>query len=119
MNAKQLEELRNDLLAQRDVVLRRVREHSGGRPVGPTESHDWEDEASDRTAEALQSRLGESEDRLLEKIDLALRQIAEGTYGRCLQCGQDIPMERLKAKPSVSLCVPCQSAKERAEAERR
>ncbi|HUF64311.1 MAG TPA: TraR/DksA family transcriptional regulator [Verrucomicrobiales bacterium] len=119
MNAKQLEEFRNELLAQREEVLRRIREHAGARPVGPTESHDWEDEASDRTTEAVHSRLGQSEDRLLEKIELALRQISEGDYGRCLQCGADIPLERLQAKPSVSLCVSCQSAKEKEEALRR
>lgn len=117
MKEKELNELRDKLLAQREEVLRRVRDHAGARPVGPTESHDWEDEASDRTAEAVHSRLGASEERLLVKIELALRQIAEGVYGRCLQCGTDIPMERLQAKPSVSLCVSCQSAKEKQEAQ--
>jgi DnaK suppressor protein len=49
---------------------------------------------------------------LLEKIDFALQRIENGSYEQCASCGEKIPLERLKAKPSASLCVTCQSTKE-------
>lgn len=56
--------------------------------------------------------LTESEEKLLGKIDLALSKIANGSYGICIDCGKAIPRERLEAKPSVSLCLACQSQHE-------
>ncbi|BCB83802.1 TraR/DksA family transcriptional regulator [Phytohabitans suffuscus] len=38
----------------------------------------------------------------------ALKRMAEGTYGRCERCQQDIPLERLEIRPRARFCVPCQ-----------
>ena len=46
----------------------------------------------------------------IEEIDAALHRIAEGSYGRCQQCGVDIPAERLEFRPSAAGCVGCQSS---------
>jgi DnaK suppressor protein len=46
----------------------------------------------------------------IEEIDAALHRIAEGSYGRCQQCGVDIPAERLEFRPSAAGCVRCQSS---------
>lgn len=53
----------------------------------------------------LQGRLKER----MDQIELARRAIADGTYGRCLGCGEPIPDGRLKAKPDAQRCVPCQT----------
>jgi DnaK suppressor protein len=37
----------------------------------------------------------------------ALRRMDEGTYGKCERCGREIPIERLEARPTASLCVSC------------
>jgi DnaK suppressor protein len=37
----------------------------------------------------------------------ALRRMDEGTYGKCERCGREIPIERLEARPTASLCVVC------------
>lgn len=39
----------------------------------------------------------------------ALKRMADGTYGRCDQCQQQIPPERLEILPHARFCVPCQS----------
>jgi DnaK suppressor protein len=44
----------------------------------------------------------------VEQIAGALRRIADGTYGRCGQCGSGIPVERLEVLPHAQFCVPCQ-----------
>lgn len=54
------------------------------------------------------SLIERSEDQLLE-IDDALTRLDEGKYGICLNCGEDIPVERLKAVPFAVYCVDCQS----------
>ena len=48
-----------------------------------------------------------------QRITEALQRIADGTYGRCEECDEPIPPARLKAIPTATLCVSCQSAAER------
>ncbi|MEO8052963.1 MAG: TraR/DksA family transcriptional regulator [Acidobacteriota bacterium] len=45
-------------------------------------------------------------------VEAALDRIADGTYGCCLECDEEITMKRLTALPHASLCIACQ---ERAE----
>lgn len=46
--------------------------------------------------------------RSLGQIAAALQRIADGTYGACEICGDQIPAERLEVLPHARLCVPCQ-----------
>jgi len=64
-------------------------------------------------ASEVESAIVQSDDALLRKIELALQRIGEGSYGKCSGCGGDIPLARLEAKPSASLCTACQEAKEK------
>ena len=50
---------------------------------------------------------------LRSKIDRALHQIEEGSYGICVSCGQPIEGPRLKALPHVTLCLKCKKLEER------
>lgn len=43
----------------------------------------------------------------VRQIDHAMERMEAGTYGICEECGKDIPMERLKFMPHVTLCVEC------------
>jgi len=54
-------------------------------------------------ADALVQPLKET----LIEIDEALGRIADGTYGLCMKCGKDIPLERLEAVPKTRYCTPC------------
>jgi RNA polymerase-binding protein DksA len=56
--------------------------------------------------------LGDNAEQVLSEIDDALKRIDDGTYGTCVNCGQEIPRERLEANPWASLCIDC---KRRAE----
>ncbi|PLR79415.1 molecular chaperone DnaK [Bacillus sp. V3-13] len=40
----------------------------------------------------------------LDKINAALKAIEAGTYGKCAECGKDIPFERLEAIPAALFC---------------
>ncbi len=52
----------------------------------------------------------------LRDLDEALARLDAGKYGRCLQCGGAIPIERLMAIPFASYCVDCQEKRNRAKA---
>ena len=65
----------------------------------------------DGTTEAV-SRLNDvgvadSLNASLERIDRALEKVAEGTYGTCDVCGEEIPPARLEAQPESAVCVTC------------
>jgi RNA polymerase-binding protein DksA len=52
----------------------------------------------------------------LQRIDGALRRLADGSYGVCISCGQDIPKLRLAAEPTATRCVKCQELYEKTHA---
>jgi DnaK suppressor protein len=53
---------------------------------------------------------------LLERItqvERAIDRLGSGNYGWCERCGNAIPVERLAAFPSATLCVSCKQLEER------
>lgn len=46
----------------------------------------------------------------IDEIDAALDRIASGGYGRCTDCGGDIPIERLEFRPFAAGCVACHAS---------
>jgi RNA polymerase-binding transcription factor DksA len=47
----------------------------------------------------------EQAERHLTEIDAALQRISDGGYGRCEVCGEAIPNERLRARPTARTCI--------------
>jgi len=43
-----------------------------------------------------------------ERVKSALARLDAGTYGQCVDCGKDLPDERLEARPEAERCVDCQ-----------
>ncbi|MEA2608054.1 MAG: DnaK suppressor protein [Chloroflexota bacterium] len=50
----------------------------------------------------------------LEVVEAALARLDDGSYGRCIRCGRDIPPERLDALPWAAHCIECQTILDRA-----
>jgi RNA polymerase-binding transcription factor DksA len=61
--------------------------------------------------EAYESTLATDEalKQELEKTNGALARIDEGTYGFCLNCQKEIPIERLRAYPQADTCLDCEA----------
>ena len=57
------------------------------------------------------SLLGSDED-ILDQIEAAIKRIENGSYGRCEECGEQIPKTRLDAIPYAADCVRCASQDE-------
>lgn len=44
----------------------------------------------------------------LREIEAALTRLADGSYGACTECGQQVTSERLEVLPAAALCMACQ-----------
>lgn len=73
------------------------------------------DRATMESDRAFTLRLRDRERRLIKKIQEALQRIDDGTYGYCEECGEDIGIARLKARPMTRLCIKCKSKQEEEE----
>ena len=48
----------------------------------------------------------------LRELNAARARIDAATYGSCVDCGTDIPLERLEAYPAAIRCTACQTRAE-------
>ena len=62
--------------------------------------------------ERLVAQTGTERVRLVA-VDDALARLAAGSYGLCVDCGAEIPLERLIALPQAARCIACQQRGER------
>ncbi|MGB9438315.1 MAG: RNA polymerase-binding protein DksA [Desulfobacterales bacterium] len=60
-------------------------------------------------------RMRDRESVLIKKIRASLVDIQEGVYGICDDCGKDIAIERLKARPVARRCIQCKTKQEEQE----
>jgi len=102
---KRLEEMRDDL--DRSIAIlqgeRPAPLAGAGYPQDSADAGSTLSEA-DRTEAILHSARGQRDGVLA-----ALTRIDANTYGRCVDCGSDIPEGRLEARPDASRCVGCQA----------
>jgi RNA polymerase-binding transcription factor DksA len=68
-----------------------------GEDENATEVKDYTDNL------ALESTLEKQLNEVLEALD----RMEKDTYGKCENCGTDIPIDRLKAYPSAKTCIKC------------
>ena len=76
---------------------------------------DYSDLASFDEGQNLRFRIHNRESNLIKKIMTALRRIESGEFGICEDCGEDIPVNRLKARPVTTKCIECKTREELAE----
>lgn len=107
------EEIRLDLERQRAELLGEAAAMMNRSDFEPYP--DLSDQASAEFDQSFVIRLKEREQKLLKKINGALERIARNTYGVCDGCGEEIPYERLKARPVTTLCIECKTHQEEEE----
>jgi DnaK suppressor protein len=111
----EFDELRRQLIERRRALLE-TRE-SEQRELRALQAEDrqreYEEGAQVRLADDVLTTLSESARREVMQIDAALRRLDEGAYGECIECGQEIPIERLRALPFTLRCQEDEEARER------
>jgi DnaK suppressor protein len=73
------------------------------------------DQAFDNVEMDFLLRLRDRESRLIAKIRKALERIGNGTFGICEECGEQISVKRLRARPMTTLCIECKHEQEALE----
>jgi DnaK suppressor protein len=89
-----------------------LEDETGELVSGSADQH-MADTATDTVDREIDYTLEASDGRLLAAIDTALARIEAGTYGTCVNCGAQIPPERLEAMPWATLCIDCKRKEER------
>ena len=114
MDGKQLDDARARLEAEKEAVDKQLLDHGveleGDESIN-VEDHEGFADSAQVTAERSQ-QITLVEQLRVRRSDIldALEKIEAGTYGKCENCGQDIPAERLEAVPAATLCVACKQA---------
>lgn len=83
--------------------------------VNTDDRFDEIDQASTDIEQSMRMRLVNRETLYIKKVDEALKRIEEGTFGECEECGEDIELRRLQARPTATLCVSCKEEQEKRE----
>ncbi len=116
MKKKDLERFKLLLKERRDAITNAqnmMRED--GISLDTDDLPDEVDLASTETGQAMNLRLHDRELVLLRKIEKTLKKLDEGEFGICEECGEDIAIKRLEARPVADVCIRCKEEMEKRE----
>jgi DnaK suppressor protein len=115
MSKEQLEHFRKillswkrDLMMEVDRTVSHMKDEAANFP-------DPNDRATQEEEFSLELRTRDRERKLIRKIDEALGRIEDGSYGYCLETGEQIGVKRLEARPVATLSIEAQERRERRE----
>ena len=114
LREKKVQEMKKNLLSQREALLKEAEEALNNLP-GEINFPDMGDQATAETDRNFMLRLRDRERMLLKKIDEAIEGIDNGTFGICEECGSQIGIKRLEARPVTTLCIECKTRQEEEE----
>ena len=77
---------------------------AASRDSNADDEHDPEGQTIAYERSQLAALIGQAESHLTE-VETALTRVADGTYGICEICHEDIAAERLAARPTARTCV--------------
>jgi DnaK suppressor protein len=115
MNEAQLEHFKDILLAWKAELMQEVDRTVHHMQDEASNFPDPNDRATQESEFGLELRTRDRERKLLKKIASAMQRIDDRSYGFCEETGEEIGLERLKARPVATLCVEAQERRELAE----
>lgn len=115
MSEKQLAHFRNILDTLKRELMDDIERTVHTLQDEATVFADPNDRASQESDIALELRNRDRERKLIKKIDEALKRIEDGEYGYCDNCGVEIGLRRLEARPTATLCIDCKTLEEMRE----
>ena len=116
VNKLQLKKFKQLLTEKRDEIVKKAKQTLEEDMT--LDANDLPDEMDLASSEYLQSftfRLRGREKAFLDKIQKALAKIEDGSFGVCEECGEEISIKRLEARPETTLCIRCKEDQERME----
>ena len=116
MKKKDLDTLKKMLTDEKAKIMRHLESLSDSQEEElDISTGDPVDIASQEINQNSIQKIGKRETFLLKKIDLALKKIDENTYGECEECGEEISVQRLMARPVAQFCIDCKTEQESVE----
>ena len=112
MNEKQREHFKLLLLAWKQELMEEVDRTVTHMKDEAANFADPSDRATQEEEFSLELRARDRERKLIKKIDSTMELIDADDYGFCNQCGVDIGIRRLEARPTATLCVDCKTLDE-------
>jgi DnaK suppressor protein len=109
-NIKQLlEQRKRQLTAEMQGMMRTVRHESRGERTADEQDVAESDTRSDIDLAVIQMKA-----ETVARINAALKRLAQGGHGDCVECGEKISIERLTALPFALRCRDCEESREKA-----
>ncbi len=102
---------KRELMEEVDRTVHHMQDEAANFP-------DPNDRATQESEFTMELRARDRERKLIKKIDESLDNLKKGEYGFCEQCGVEIGIQRLEARPTASLCIDCKSLDEIREKQR-
>jgi len=116
MKKSDLKKFKELLLERRQAITQTTETISEQSVVfDPDDLADEVDLATSETDQAVNLKLRDRERILVKKIDKAIQKIENGDYGECEECGEQIGLKRLEARPVTDLCIKCKEEQEARE----
>ena len=96
-----------------EIAARRAQLDRSSGSLNEAELADYDQHPADQGSETFAQELDETADMLLaeeqRQVEIARQRLAEGQYGKCVDCGKDIPQARLDAIPEAVRCIDDQA----------
>ena len=93
---------KKELMQEVDRTVHHMQDEAANFP-------DPNDRASQESDFTMELRTRDRERKLIKKIDESIDDLESGDYGYCEECGIEIGIRRLEARPTASLCIDCKS----------
>ena len=105
--ARKVLEAMRESLDKSIVVLQaeHPRARGGGMEAGDAGANLTEADRNEAAVESVRTQRAQ--------VVAALGRVQDGSYGKCVDCGQPVPEGRLEARPTTERCVACQAKRDR------
>ena len=119
MNKNKLEYFKNKLLDARNKILNSgILSNFEDLKINSDDTADEADLASNTINQQVSFSIREKEMNKLRRIDAALERVEDGSYGFCIESGDEIEQKRLETQPWAEFCIEVAEEKEREQAQR-
>ncbi len=98
-------EWKRQLMEEVDMTISHLKEEA-------TNFADPSDRASQEEEFSLELRTRDRERKLIRKIEKAIERLEDDDYGYCDDCGVEIGIRRLEARPTATQCIDCKTLAE-------
>jgi len=102
---------KQELMEEVDRTVSHMKDEAANFP-------DPNDRATQESEFTMELRTRDRERKLIKKIDESIEMLESSEYGYCEECGIEIGVRRLEARPTATLCIDCKSLDEIRERQR-